>query len=255
MPATDLPLLIDAALAAGEIARAHWRQDPETWTKADHSPVSAADLEVDAAMAQALRSARPDYGWLSEESPDDSTRLDARHCFVLDPIDGTRAFLKGEEIWAVSLAVTEGPEVTAAVVHLPARDLTFTAAKGQGARLNGALLTVSTRPDPEGARLLASKPTYAAQHWRYLPGFERMFRPSLAYRIACVGRGRADAMLTLRPAWEWDVAAGSLIAAEAGARVTDRHGAPLSFNTPGRRSDGVLAANPALHNAIRAALA
>ncbi len=255
MPATDLPLLIDAALAAGEIARTHWRHDPDTWTKADRSPVSAADLEVDAELSRALRVARPDYGWLSEESPEDPARLDARHCFVLDPIDGTRAFLKGEEIWAVSLAVTDGPEITAAVVHLPARDLTFTAAKGQGAWLNGAPLTAAMRPDPEGASLLASKSTYAARHWRHLPAFERMFRPSLAYRIACVGRGRADAMLTLRPTWEWDVAAGSLIAAEAGARVTDRHGARLAFNTAGRQSDGVLAANPALHAAIRSALA
>lgn len=255
MPASDLSLLIDAALVAGDIAAAHWRRAPRTWTKADDSPVSAADLEVDRALRDALLSARPDYGWLSEESPDDPARLGREHCFILDPIDGTRAFLKGETNWAVSLAVTQGSAVTAAVVHMPAKGRTYTAAAGQGARLNGAALAVTDRADPEGARLLASRPTYGAAHWRRLPAFERVFRPSLAYRIACVGEGRADAMLSLRPAWEWDIAAGALVAAEAGARVTDRHGAPLHFNNPAGRTEGVLAANPALHAAIRAALA
>ncbi len=255
MPASDLTLLIDAALSAGEIATAHWGRSPRTWTKSDASPVSAADLEVDRALRDALLSARSEYGWLSEESPEDPARLERECCFILDPIDGTRAFLKGETNWAVSLAVAQGSRITAAVVHMPAKGRTYTAAAGQGAWLNGTPLSVTGRADPEGARLLASRPTYGAENWRRLPAFERVFRPSLAYRIACVGEGRADAMLTLRPAWEWDVAAGALVAAEAGARVTDRHGAELHFNTPGRRSQGVLAANPALHAAIRGALA
>lgn len=255
MPASDLPLLIDAALAAGRIACSHWRRSPETWTKNDRSPVSAADLAVDAAVRDALLAARPDYGWLSEESPDDPDRLRRRHCFILDPIDGTRAFLQGEETWGVSLAVAEGGRVTAAVIHMPAKRLTYSAAAGQGADLNGAPIRASQRVDPDGARLLAPKPTYGHGNWVRVPQFERLFRPSLAYRIACVADGRADAMLTLRDAWEWDTAAGALVAAEAGARVTDRHGATLNFNTPGRKSAGMLTANPALHGAIRSALA
>ncbi len=256
MPASDdLPLLIDAALTAGDIACRHWGGAPRIWTKSDDSPVSAADLEVDAALREALLAARPGYGWLSEESRDDPARLHREHCFILDPIDGTRAFLNNEKTWAISLAVAQGSAIAAAVVHLPARGRTYTAAAGRGAWLNGRPLVASARGEPDGARLLASRPTYAAQNWSRVPAFERMFRSSLAYRIACVGEGRADAMLTLRPAWEWDVAAGALIAAEAGARVTDRFGGPLRFNTPGRRSQGVLAANPVLHDAIRAALA
>lgn len=246
---------MDAATAAGEIAMSHWRRAPTTWTKADRSPVSAADLEVDRAARDALLSARPDYGWLSEESPDDPGRLDRRHCFILDPIDGTRAFLKEEETWGVSLAVADGGRVTAAVIHMPAKGLTYSAAAGGGACLNGEPIHVSARSDPDGARLLASKPTYGGTNWTRMPRFERMFRPSLAYRIACVAEGRADAMLTLRDAWEWDTAAGALIAAEAGARVTDRHGGELRYNSPEGKSAGVLTANPALHGAIRAALA
>ncbi len=255
MPAADLALLIDAALTAGQIACSHWKTAPRTWTKADDSPVSAADLEVDRALRDALLAARPGYGWLSEESPEDLARLKREHCFILDPIDGTRAYLRGETSWAVSLAVADAGRVTAAVVHLPARDLTYTAAAGQGAFLNGTPLRASGRADPDGARLLASKASYAPRHWARLPAFERMFRPSLAWRIACVGEGRADATLTLRAAWEWDIAAGALIAGEAGAAVTDRRGADLRFNTPARQSAGLLVANPTLHAAIRAALA
>lgn len=255
MPASDLTLLIDAALIAGDIALRHWGGSPQTWTKDDDSPVSAADLEVDRALRDALGAARPAYGWLSEESPDDPARLEREHCFILDPIDGTRAFLKGEKTWAVSLAVAQGSGIAAGVVHMPATGRTYTAAAGQGAWLNGVPLSVSDRAEPDGARLLASRPVYAEKNWRRLPVFERMFRPSLAYRIACVAEGRADAVLTLRPSWEWDIAAGALIAAEAGARVTDRHGAPLRFNSPTRRSPGLLAANAGLHGAIGQALA
>ncbi|WP_375261699.1 3'(2'),5'-bisphosphate nucleotidase CysQ [Palleronia sp.] len=254
MPATDLPLLIDAARTAGDIAVRHWQGAPQTWMKDDASPVSAADIEVDTALRDALLQARPDYGWLSEESPEDPTRLEREECFILDPIDGTRAFLRGEETWAISLAVVSGGEPTAAVVHLPARGLTYTATR-EGAWLNGDPVRVSARPDPDGARVLANKASFATEHWRRLPQFQRSFRPSVAYRLACLAQGRTDLMLSLRPAWEWDIAAGALIAASAGARVTDRQGRALSFNSPQRASDGIVAANPTLHAKVRDALA
>ena len=254
MPATDLALLTDAARLAGEIALSHWRRDTESWTKADDTPVSAADLAVDRLIHDALTHARPGYGWLSEESEDDTDRLGRTHCLILDPIDGTRAFLAGERTWSVSLAVTTGPEVTAAVVHLPARDLTYTATR-DGAFVNGAPLTCGGHASPDGARVMANKAVFRPEHWRALPGFRKVFRPSMAYRLACVAHDKCDAMLTFRQAWEWDIAAGSLIAQAAGAVVSDRSGAPLRFNTPERSSDGVLAANPALHAGMRQALA
>lgn len=253
MPATDLPLLIDAARIAGDIASSHWQGTPKTWFKDDDSPVSAADIEVDTALRDALCHARPTYGWMSEESPEDLDRLEREQCFILDPIDGTRAFLRGEETWAVSLAVVSGGRPTAAVVHLPARGLTFTATR-EGAWLNGDPVRVSARPDPDGARVLANKAAFAAEHWRQLPSFKRTFRPSIAYRLAVLAQGRADLMLSLRPVWEWDIAAGALIAESAGARVTDRYGGPLTFNSPRRASDGIVAANPTLHGRVRDAL-
>ncbi|QFU10028.1 Inositol-1-monophosphatase [Rhodobacteraceae bacterium THAF1] len=248
MPAHDLALLTDAAEMGGKIALQHWQRDPKVWTKDDDSPVSAADLAVDEAIRDALLAERS-YAWMSEETPDDLSRLNAQHCFILDPIDGTRAFLKGEESWSVSLAVTTGPDVTAAVVHLPARGLTYTA-DTTGAWLNGDPITCADLAETRGARVLANKAVFDAKHWRTDPGFKRIFRPSIAYRMACVAHPKADAMLTFRNAWDWDIAAGTLIAQSAGARVTSRTGAALRFNSASRTNDGVIAANPTLHAAI-----
>lgn len=256
MPATDLPLLIDAVLAAAEIARKHWRADPQVWGKADKSPVSIADLEVDKHLRKTLLGARPGYGWLSEESEDGPQRLSAEHCFILDPIDGTRAFVAGRSEWCHSLAVSEGGQVSAAVIYLPVEEKLYSAARGQGARLNGTPIAVSQATDPHAARMLASRPTCAPELWRAdVPGIDRDYCPPMAYRLALVAEGRYDAMLTLRPAWEWDVAAGALLVAEAGGLVTDRHGAPQRFNSPERRTDGMLAGPAALHERLRGELA
>jgi myo-inositol-1(or 4)-monophosphatase len=256
LPATDLPLLIDAARAAGEIARRHWRADPQVWDKGAEGPVTEADLAVDRHLRGALLAARPGYGWLSEETPDDASRLAAEHAFIVDPIDGTRAFLAGETSWAHSLAISEGGSITAAVVYLPVEAKLYAAAAGQGATLNGTPLRVASAPSPDGARVLANRAALDPAHWREgLPRIDRHFRPSLAYRLALVAEGRFDAMLTFRPAWEWDIAAGALLVGEAGGAATDRRGAALRFNTPDRRLDGVVAAGHDLHGALSRRLA
>ena len=118
MPARDLRLLQDAAREAGDIALRYWRQDPQAWDKGGGAgPVSEADLAVNAHLETVFRAARPDYGWLSEESPDEPSRLDAAHCFIIDPIDGTRSFLDGQEGFSISLAIATGERITAAVVQ------------------------------------------------------------------------------------------------------------------------------------------
>ncbi|WP_422075805.1 inositol monophosphatase family protein [Tranquillimonas rosea] len=257
MPAADLPLLIDAARAAGELARPYWRADPQVWDKSGgQGPVTEADLAVDRALRETLLAARPDYGWLSEETADDETRLHRKRVFIVDPIDGTRAFVEGQESWAHSIAVAEQGRITAAVVHLPIRERLYAAARGEGATLDGTPIRVSRATDPDTALVLAARFNFDPQHWRTgVPGFARHFRPSLAYRLGLVAEGRFDAMLSLRDAWEWDIAAGSLIVSEAGGTVTDRHGAPIGFNSPLRRSSGVVASAPALHTALRARMA
>jgi len=247
-PDADLALLMEAAREAGKLASGYWRRDPEVWTKGDESPVSEADLAVDRMLRDTLCAARPDYGWLSEETPDDRARLECERVFVVDPIDGTRAFVSGDTTWAHALAVVEAGQVISGVVFMPVLDEMFAASKGGGAHMNETPLSVSSRTDLTGAALLTNKWGLDAKHWPGgVPQVERHQRPALAYRLALVGEGRFDGSVSFGNVWEWDSAAGSLIVQEAGGIATDRHGQPLSFNRPEPRSAGVLATNAPLH--------
>ena len=239
----------------------HFRASPEAWEKgAGQGPVSEADIAIDRMLRAELGAARPDYGWLSEETEDDperrARRLAARRVFVVDPIDGTRAFLAGDAGFCHALAVVEDGRPTAAAVFLPARERMFEARAGGGARRDGAAIAPSAREALEGAEALASRAALAPESWPGgAPPVRRVFRPSLAWRLCLVAEGRFDAMITLREAWEWDVAAGDLIAREAGARVTDARGAAPRYNRPDARLPGLIAAAPALHAPIMARLA
>ncbi len=257
MPESDLPLLLDVAGAAGEIAKSYFRQDPDIWDKADGAgPVTAADLAVNTMLSDRLRSARPDYGWLSEETEDSPARLSTRRQFIIDPIDGTRAFIEGGRDWGHSIAVVEDGRPVAAVVAMPVREQTFHAEIGQGAFLNGAAIATATGQDMAAATVLATKPNVRPEHWAngMVPPFQRSFRSSLAYRMCLAAMGRFDAMLTLRPTWEWDIAAGALIVTEAGGKATTRTGDDLRFNNATPQTDGVIAGGT-LHPQLIAALA
>ncbi|TCL00688.1 myo-inositol-1(or 4)-monophosphatase [Shimia isoporae] len=257
MPDPDLKLLLDAAEEAGRIATRYTGSEAETWHKPDGAgPVTEADLAVNDMLEATLRAARPDYGWLSEESHDGPERLEAARCFIIDPIDGTRSFIDGSNTWAHSLAIAEHGKVTAAVVFLPLRDRMYAAAHGAGATLNGTPIAASQRAEIWDANVLAARPVMHSDLWRAkAPGFKLGYRPSLAYRLALVAQGRFDAMLTLRPTWEWDIAAGDLILREAGAAVSDRMAEPLTFNKADPRLNGVVAGGSALHRQICDALA
>ena len=248
MPGTDLALLTQTVKTAGDIARRYFKHDPQIWDKGGGAgPVTEADLAVNEHLALQLGTARPDYGWLSEETEDDMGRLQTPRQFVVDPIDGTRSFIEGSGTWAHSVAVVENGAPIAAAVYLPIRDLLYTAAIGSGAHLNGTPITVSTRADLDGATVLSNKASFADKHWSAgTPpnGLERHFRSSLAYRLCAVAEGRFDAMMTLRPTWEWDIAAGALIVAEAGGTVTDQTGNPLTLNNPHPQIPGVVAGGP-----------
>jgi myo-inositol-1(or 4)-monophosphatase len=254
----DLALLIGAARDAAEVARRHVGGDLEIVEKPDGAgPVTVADMAVNAVLEDRLRTARPGYGWLSEESPDSTERLARGAVFVVDPIDGTRSYIEGSGTWAHSIAVVRGGRVTAAVVYLPAKEKMYTARAGGGATLNGRTIRHSARAGLTGATLLAARPALEPANWRdgQVPPLARHHRPSLAYRLSLVAEGRFDAMLTLRDSWEWDIAAGALILAEAGAAVSDRTGAPLLFNRPWPKMPGVLAGSWALHVDLLARLA
>lgn len=252
MPEADLALLEAAARAAGEIALRHFGKPGGVREKpGGHGPVTDADLEIDRMLKAELMAARPDYGWLSEETADGPERLAAERCFVVDPIDGTRDFVAGGRAWSHALAVVERGRVVAGVVFLPRKDRLYAAGAGRGARLNGAAIRTSPAAAPEGARVLTGAAQLAPVLWPGgVPAVERHFRPSTAHRLCLVAEGRFDATLTFRDTWEWDVAAAELIVREAGGAVTDRKGRALGFNNPAPMVAGVIAAGPVLHAAM-----
>ncbi len=250
----DLDLLINAARTAGDIAKGYFNASPEVWEKSGgQGPVTEADLHVNRQLCADLQSARPDYGWLSEETEDGDARQSTERQFIIDPIDGTRAFIEGSKDWAHSIAIAENGIVTTAVIYLPMHDAIYTAALGQGAALNGSPITVLADKPIDTATVLSAKPNMDPKYWAAaVPPFKRTFRSSLAYRLALVAEGRFDGMLTLRPTWEWDVAAGALIVTEAGGGVSDQTGQTPVFNNPHPQINGMVAAGGIHHQLITA---
>jgi myo-inositol-1(or 4)-monophosphatase len=174
---------------------------------------------------------------------------------VVDPIDGTRAFIAGETGFAHALAVVDRGVVTSAVVFLPMADRMYAASLGGGATLNGTPIRASARAEARGASIFATAAALSADQWPGgLPQLDRHFRAALQHRLCLVADGSFDAALSMRPTWEWDVAAGALIATEAGCAVTGARGETLTFNAPGARCPGVLVAPAALHSALLAGL-
>jgi myo-inositol-1(or 4)-monophosphatase len=216
----DLDLLRTAAVAAGIIASSFFRREVKSWNKENASPVSEADILVDRYLASSLLQARPDYGWLSEETVDNPSRLTCERVFVVDPIDGTRGFLRGEDSWTVSLAVVENGMPVAGVVYAPARDELYDAVKGGGARLNGQALVRRRRPGspPVIPAAGAVHQQMQAAGLNYTRG---PYYPSLAYRLVQVATGKLDAVATRRGSQDWDIAGATVILGEMGIDLAD----------------------------------
>ena len=245
MPEAGLASEVAAIAAeAGRLAMARWDTDFKRWEKVPGSPVCDVDLEVDSLLRIRLAALLPDAGWLSEETADNAKRLAARRIWVVDPIDGTRDYLRGRPGWAVSIALVEDGQPVIGVLDAPARDEVWTAEAGKGAFRNGARLAVAPRNTLAGARVPAD------QLPRVDSDLVMVAKPnSIALRIAMVAAGEADLLATIRWGNEWDVAAAVLIAREAGAAITDALGRPLAFNTPSGQAFGVLASAPGIHDA------
>ena len=251
MPESDLELLKRGALAAGEIAMRYFGKSPEVWDKGGSAgPVSEADLAIDNMLKELFLSERPDYGWLSEETEDDPSRLAHDFVFIVDPIDGTRAFIDHHRNFATSVAIAYKGEIQAAAVYLPAKENMFHASLGGGAFLDGIQISQSAHSEVATARILASGAHMRSPCWKKPPCFERHFRSSLAYRLSLVAQGRFDGMLTLRDTWEWDVAAGHLICTEAGATVTMSDGKHPLYNRERPCLNGIVAAAPKVHQGL-----
>ncbi len=255
----DLALAVAAARTAGDAALRHFHAKSQWWHKTEGdgagSPVGVADLECDALLKATLLGARPGDGWLSEETADTADRLGRRRVWVVDPIDGTRDFIRGRTGWAVSVALVEDGAVTVAALAAPARGQFFAASAGGGATLNDASLRVSELATLSGVRLPIDAANLSAGYWPSPWPGEAVEKPnSLALRMAKLAADEADAWLEGRTIAEWDVAAAALILAEAGGVVTDARGAALAFNKPAPVFHGIAAAVPAIHGDVLARL-
>ncbi|GAA0778763.1 3'(2'),5'-bisphosphate nucleotidase CysQ [Roseibium denhamense] len=250
----DLTLLETAAREAGALALTYFGRDPRTWLKGNKSPVSEADLAVDTLLASRLRESRPEYGWLSEETVDDKRRLDQDRVFIVDPIDGTRAFLAGGEEWTVSVAVVDRGRPVAGAVFCPRRDEMFLARAKGGCRLNGETILVSKRADVQGSRLTGPHSIVSAEAVR-ASGFEpQEILRSLAYRIANVACGRVEVAAARGGPSDWDLAAADLLVQEAGGKLSGLDGQSMIYNREKTRHPALIAAPAALLEAATAVL-
>lgn len=226
----DLELIEQVVREAGAIARSYFKGEYRHWDKGRGQPVTEADLAVDRHLQQSLIGARPDYGWLSEESAESPDRLRAERTFIVDPIDGTVAFLKGRPHFSISVALAEQGRPVAAVVYNPVTEELFSARTGSGALLNGAAIRASERHSIAQCRMLAPRSTFEGPSQVPWPDMHIEQRNSIAYRLALVASGEFDAMLSLTAKHDWDLAAGDLILREAGGQFTDHRGAVLRYN-------------------------
>ncbi len=244
----DYALLKLAARDAGELALTYFKQQILVNRKPDGSEVSEADIAVDTALKLDLRTKRPDYGWLSEETEDDPQRLNCRRVWMVDPIDGTNAFLRHVPEWTVSAALVEDGVPVLGVVFNPATGEFFHAMRGKGAFLNDTPIAASKKSTLDGALLIASGGLFKKKIWKEpWPEVKTRWVNSVAYRLALVACGQADATISLSAKCEWDLAAAAVIVAEAGGAVTDHHGEPHVYNRPTPRFPSLVASGKALH--------
>ncbi len=248
---TELRILTDTLRIAGARALELSNRGFEVHTKRDRSPVTTADLEVNRILSEMQRKHFPDDGWLSEESPDDQLRLGKNRLWIVDPIDGTKAFVNRIPEFCISVGLIEGCRPVLGAIFNPSTDELFTAMRGQGLWLNGHPLIPS--PPSDGIPLVTVSPwEFRNGRWNGLEALVQC-RPmlSIAYALSQVAAGRVQATLTIEPENEWDLAAGVLLIEESGGRVADAEGRGFVFNQPIPRFHGVVAvaatANRELH--------
>ncbi|WP_157961535.1 inositol monophosphatase family protein [Acuticoccus kandeliae] len=245
----DLALLREAVQEGGAIATGFFGGSIKQWNKGDGSPVSDADIAVDEILSERLRRARPDYGWISEEigiAPGMASRA-----FVVDPIDGTRAFLRGESAWTVVAAVIEDGRPIASVVLRPVTGEFYEARRGHGAYRNGERVSVARRRGLDGAHVSMPGPLFRAAGFRDMGVARAGSVPSLALRLAKVSDGQLDAVITKQGPHHWDLAAADLIVHEAGGTLTSLDGTVPRYDSVVTAHAPVVAGPPDLADRLR----
>ncbi|MBL7013467.1 MAG: 3'(2'),5'-bisphosphate nucleotidase CysQ [Candidatus Marinimicrobia bacterium] len=229
---TNLNIAINAAKEAGDIIMGYYKADYEIKDKSYHNPVTTADYAADAHLKKVLLEARPDYGWLSEETVDSPERLSKKYVWVVDPLDGTKEFVEGVPNFVVSVALVENGKPIVGVLFNPVTKETFTASDGEGAHLNGATIHCTTKEDVGNMVILNSRSETRRGLWAPFDGTfgELKAVGSVAYKLGLTAASQADIFASLRPKNEWDICAGNCIINEAGGKLIDLNGNQRIYN-------------------------
>lgn len=258
MPAADpreldreRQLLSEAVGSASELALELFNRGVKSWNKSDKTPITEADLAVDRELRERLTAARPDYGWLSEETKDDASRLERRRVWIVDPIDGTKGFVRGNDQWCISAALVEDGVPVVGVIANPATGELFEAVRNAGARVNGKRLAAPSREDVSGCTMVMHKSIVGSGKWgKPWPDLSLAMWNSMALRLCRVATGEAHGTVVVSHKCDWDLAAADLIVREAGGKVTGLTGDTMRYNRPETRHRGVVGAGETLHRCL-----
>lgn len=250
----DKKVLLDAVRGAADIAMDYYKRDDlESWDKSENNPVTEADLAVDKYLQKCLTRNRPEYGWLSEETEDNPDRLKCKRVWIIDPIDGTRAFMRGGDDWGISAALAYKGKPVLAAFYAPAQDAFYTAEAGKGAFKNGEKITVSEGNNLSDALMMGCADAFKSASLWPIPwpnGLRFKQQNSIGLRLAQIADGQADCCVSLRPKCEWDIAAADLIIREAGGLITDGHGHLFAYNQKKPICAHVVASNRILYSEV-----
>jgi myo-inositol-1(or 4)-monophosphatase len=246
----------EITLAAGKTIMGYYQDAFTVRDKAPDNPVTDADIAADFLLKKRLLERLPSAGWLSEETVDDSSRLERSYVWVVDPLDGTKEFVMGIPEFSVSVALVHEGQPIIAVIFNPATGDLFQGEKGKGIQLNGWPVTVSSRKRLQDAKVDASRSEIKRGEFAPFEGMvELNIVGSIAYKLARVAAGQADATWSRGPKNEWDICAGTLLVQEAGGRCVNLDNEPIVFNQARPKVNGIIATNGRLHNELIAALA
>ena len=228
----DLNIALEASKGAGDIIMKYYKHDYEIKEKGYHNPVTTADNEADDFLKKTLLDARPDYGWLSEETVDSKERLTKKKVWIVDPIDGTKEFIEGVPQFVVSIGLVDNGKPVVGILHNPATNETFYASHGSGSFLNEERFEVTKKDNIKEMTILNSRSETRRGLWEPFKNSFKRLKPigSVAYKMGLTAVGKADIFATLRPKNEWDVCAGVCLINEAGGKSINLNGQELEFN-------------------------
>ncbi len=248
----DAELMIAAVRNAGTLGLSLFQQDVKNWAKPDGSAVTEADLQIDRFLKQRLHGQRPNYGWLSEETPDTSERLACDYLWIVDPIDGTNAFVNKGTEWCIGVALALKGRPILSALYRPVVDEFYFGAAGRGAFCNERPLLARDSASLSGTEIMATGK--AKSHFLSSGVIPSTTYMPLLMRLAYVASGKTDITMSFGNKNDWDLAAGDLLVQESGGRVSTLDGDTMIYNKPQPWQNGMVAAGLNRHSAVMAQL-